>query len=85
MRSQFAGRDDKMLMKIVVDGDSDRVLGCHFLGPNTAELIQMVAIAVKMRATKADIDATLALHPTAAEEFVTMREPTERYRRAAAE
>lgn len=85
MRSQFAGRDEKMLLKLIVEGGSGRVLGCHFLGPNAAELIQMVAIAVKMGATKADIDATLALHPTAAEEFVTMREPTERYRRAAAE
>ncbi len=85
MRSQFAGRDEKMLMKLIVDGDTGRVLGCHFLGPNAAELIQMVAIAVKMGATKADIDATLALHPTAAEELVTMREPTERYRRQAAE
>ena len=61
-------------MKLVVDGASDRVLGCHIVGPEAAELIQVIAIAVKMKATKADFDATMALHPSAAEELVTMRE-----------
>ena len=82
---RVAGRDERMLMKLVVDGDTDRVLGCHFVGPNAAELVQVVAIAVKMGATKADFDATTALHPTLAEEIVTMARPAERIRRQAAE
>jgi glutathione reductase (NADPH) len=82
---RVAGRDERMLMKLVVDGETDRVLGCHFVGPNAAELAQVVAIAVKMGATKADFDATTALHPTLAEEIVTMARPAERIRREAAE
>ena len=69
------------MMKLVVDGTSGRVLGCHILGHDAAEMIQMVAIAVKLGATKAQFDATMALHPTAAEELVTMREPSVRHRR----
>jgi glutathione reductase (NADPH) len=57
-----------------VDGDTDRVVGCHILGPDAAEIVQMAAIALKMGATKADFDATVALHPSIAEELVTMRE-----------
>jgi glutathione reductase (NADPH) len=72
-------------MKLVIDGTSDRVLGCHIVGEGAAEMAQMAAIAVKMKATKADFDATMALHPTAAEELVTMRTPTARYGLAAAE
>ena len=82
---RVAGRDERMLMKLVVDGDTDRVVGCHFVGPNAAELVQVVAIAVKMGATKADFDMTTALHPTLAEEIVTMARPAERIRRQAAE
>ncbi len=82
---RVAGRDERMLMKLVVDGETDRVLGCHFVGPNAAEMAQLVAIAVKMGATKADFDATTALHPTLAEEIVTMARPAERIRREAAE
>ena len=74
-----------MLVKLIVDGDTDRVLGCHIVGPNAGELIQLVAIAVKMGATKADFDATMALHPTLAEEIVTLGSPAERIRREAAE
>ena len=70
---RVAGRDERMLMKLVVDGDTDRVLGCHFVGPNAAELVQVVAIAVKMGATKADFDATVALHPSMAEELVLLK------------
>ena len=66
-----------MLMKLVVDGTTDRVVGCHIVGDAAGEMIQVVGIAVKMKATKADFDATLALHPTAAEELVTMRTPTD--------
>jgi glutathione reductase (NADPH) len=73
LRYTVAGRDEKMLMKLVVDMASDRVLGCHVLGPDAAEIVQMAAIAVKMGATKAQFDATMALHPSAAEELVTLR------------
>ena len=61
-------------MKLLVDGESDRVVGCHILGADAAEIVQMAAIALQLRATKADFDATVALHPSAAEELVTMRE-----------
>ena len=85
IKSTMSGRDTRVLMKLVVDATSDRVLGCHIVGDAAAETIQAVAIAVKMKATKADFDATVALHPTAAEELVTMRTPTARYVREAAE
>ena len=71
----FAGNGEKMLMKLVVDKATDRVLGVHIVGDAAAEMIQMAAIAVKMGATKAQFDATVAVHPTAAEELVTMRDP----------
>jgi glutathione reductase (NADPH) len=74
-----------VLMTLVVDAATDRVVGCHIVGPDAGEMIQLVGIAVKMRATKADFDATMAVHPTAAEELVTMRQPTARHRRVAAE
>jgi glutathione reductase (NADPH) len=83
--NRIAGRDERMLIKLIVDGDSDRVLGCHFVGPNASELVQLVAVAMKMGATKADFDATTALHPTLAEEIVTLGRPAERIRRQAAE
>ncbi len=70
----LSGRDEQMLMKLVVDGDSDRVVGCHIVGPDAAEMVQIAAIPIRMGATKADFDATMALHPSAAEELVTMRE-----------
>jgi glutathione reductase (NADPH) len=85
IKSTMSGRDTRILMKLVVDGTTGRVLGCHIVGDTAAEIIQAVAIAVKMKATKADFDATFALHPTAAEELVTMRTPTARYVREAAE
>jgi glutathione reductase (NADPH) len=84
IKSTMSGRDTRVLMKLVVDGVTDRVLGCHIVGDSAAETIQAVAIAVKMKATKADFDATIALHPTAAEELVTMRTPTARHVREAA-
>ncbi len=74
MRNTLAGRNERTLMKLVVDRATDRVLGCHVLGPDAAEIVQMAAIALQLRATKADFDATVALHPTAAEELVTLRE-----------
>ncbi|PYF05075.1 NADPH-glutathione reductase [Rhodopseudomonas faecalis] len=85
MKVTLSGRDTRVLMKLVVDGTTDRVVGCHIVGPEAAELVQVIAIAVKMKATKADFDATMALHPTAAEELVTMRTPSARHVREAAE
>lgn len=74
MKAIVAGRDEKMLVKIVVEGATDRVVGVHVFGPDAAEIVQMAAIAVRMRACKADFDQTMALHPSAAEELVTLRE-----------
>ena len=68
-------------MKLVVDGETDRVLGVHILGEAAAEMAQLLAIAVKMGAKKADFDATMALHPTAAEELVTLRTRAARHER----
>ena len=84
IKATMSGRDTRILMKLVVDGLTDRVLGCHIVGDDAAEITQAIGIAVKMKATKADFDATIALHPTAAEELVTMRTPTARYVREAA-
>jgi glutathione reductase (NADPH) len=85
LKATLSGRDTTVLLKLVVDGSSDRVAGCHVVGEGAAEMVQMAAIAVKMRATKADFDATMALHPTIAEELVTMRTRSASYARAAAE
>ncbi|MEH7829737.1 glutathione-disulfide reductase [Gemmobacter denitrificans] len=78
MQSLFAGRDDRVLMKLVVGRDSRRVLGCHIVGPGAGEMIQLAAIAVKMGASKEDFDRTVAVHPTMSEELVTMRSPVRR-------
>ena len=75
MTSLFAGHEDRMLMKLVVAADSRRVLGCHIVGDGAAEMIQLAAVAVGMGATKEDFDRTVAVHPTVAEELVTMRKP----------
>jgi glutathione reductase (NADPH) len=85
LKATLSGRATKVLMKLVVDGHSGCVVGCHVVGEGAAEIAQMAAVAVKMRATKADFDATVALHPTAAEELVTMRKKTASYAREAAE
>ncbi|MBD2167922.1 glutathione-disulfide reductase [Calothrix membranacea FACHB-236] len=69
----LAGKEEKTLMKLIVEKESDRVLGAHMVGDSAAEIIQGVAIAVKMGAKKADFDATVGIHPSSAEEFVTMR------------
>ena len=76
MRATISKREERVYMKLVVDSFNDRVLGAHMLGHDAAEIIQSIAIAVKMGATKRDFDATMALHPSAAEEFVTMRTPS---------
>jgi glutathione reductase (NADPH) len=75
MRSDFAGRPDKALMKLVVDAASRKVLGCHIVAPDAGEMIQLAAVAIRMGATKEDFDRTAAVHPTMAEELVTMRKP----------
>jgi glutathione reductase (NADPH) len=85
IKATMSGRDTRVLMKLIVDGSTDHVLGCHIVGDGAAEIIQAVAIAVKLKATKADFDATIALHPTSAEELVTMRTPTARHTRQATE
>jgi glutathione reductase (NADPH) len=85
MKATLSGRQTRSFMKLLVDGISGRVVGCHLVGPDAGELIQLVGVAVKMGATKADFDATMAVHPTAAEELVTMREKAMTYRRQAAE
>jgi glutathione reductase (NADPH) len=75
MKQSLGGRSEKTLMKLVVDKASDRVLGAHMIGPDAGEIIQGLAIAMKAGATKAMFDATIGIHPTAAEEFVTLRTP----------
>jgi glutathione reductase (NADPH) len=85
MKATLSGRDTRILMKLIVDATTDRVVGCHIVGDGAAETIQVLGIAVKMKATKADFDSTMALHPTSAEELVTMRTPSVRHVREAAE
>ncbi|MFI4975343.1 MAG: glutathione-disulfide reductase [Caulobacterales bacterium] len=74
MKATFYGGEERMLMKLVVEARTERILGCHIVGPDAPEMIQMAAIALKMGVTKPQWDATCAVHPTAAEELVTMRE-----------
>lgn len=76
LRHSLSKRSEKTLIKLIVDGDSGKVLGAHMMGESAAEIIQGVAIALKAGATKADFDATLGIHPSAAEEFVTLRTPS---------
>jgi glutathione reductase (NADPH) len=85
MKMSLAGRDTRAFFKLVIDGTSDRVVGCHIVGPDAGELIQLAGIAVKMKATKAQFDSVMAVHPTAAEELVTMREKALTIERQAAE
>jgi len=78
MRSLFAGREDRAIFKLVVDAASRRVLGCHIVAPEAGEMIQLAAVAIRMGATKEDFDRTVAVHPTMAEELVTMKTPVRR-------
>jgi glutathione reductase (NADPH) len=75
MKTAFAGKPDRVLMKLIVSQATRKVLGCHIVAPEAGEMIQLAAIAIKMGATKEDFDATCAVHPTMAEELVTMRKP----------
>jgi glutathione reductase (NADPH) len=81
MMATLSGRDERFFAKLLVDARTDKVLGLHICGEGAAEMVQLAAIAIKMGATKADFDRTVALHPSAAEELVTMREPSARLRR----
>jgi glutathione reductase (NADPH) len=76
LKHTLTGRDERTMMKLVVDQKSDRVLGCHMVGPEAGEIIQGLAVALNCGATKAQFDATVGIHPTAAEEFVTLRAKT---------
>ncbi|MGD9541503.1 glutathione-disulfide reductase [Methylocystis sp.] len=78
MRATLSGRAERVYMKLIVDGANERVLGAHIFGPEAGEMAQLVAIALRMGATKGDFDATMAVHPTMAEELVTMRAPARR-------
>ena len=85
LKATLSGRDTTVLLKLIVDGATYRVVGCHIVGEGAAEMVQLAAVAIKMRATKADFDATMALHPTVAEELVTMRTRSASFVREAAE
>ena len=76
MMQTLGGGNDRITMKLIVDNQTDRVIGCHMVGDHAAEIVQGMGIALKAGATKAHFDATVGIHPSAAEEFVTMREPT---------
>ncbi len=73
LKHTLSNREARTTFKLIVDSKTDKVLGCHIFGDHAAEIIQIVAVCVKMGATKAQFDSTIALHPTAAEELVTMR------------
>ena len=75
MKNTLSGRQEQTYMKLVVSSDTDKIIGVHMMGPDAAEIMQGIAIAIKMGATKADFDAVIGIHPSAAEEFVTMRTP----------
>ncbi len=75
LRHTLTGRDEETLVKLVVDRESDRVLGAHMLGPEAGEIIQGLGVALKCGVTKAQLDGAIGIHPTAAEEFVTLRQP----------
>jgi len=75
MQTAFAGRPNRVLMKLVVSKESRKVLGCHIVAPPSGEMTQLAGIAGQMGATKEDFDRTVAVHPTMSEELVTMREP----------
>ncbi len=79
LKATVSGSPERTIMKLVVEGSTERIVGAHILGGEAAEMIQLVAVAMTMGATKADFDATIAVHPTAAEELVTMRSAHARY------
>ncbi|MFN0263010.1 glutathione-disulfide reductase [Tepidamorphus sp. 3E244] len=82
MKATIGGSNGRMLMKLIVDGSSDRVVGAHIVGPDAAEMAQLIGVLINCGATKAHFDTTIPLHPSAAEELVTMREPTRRHKKS---
>ena len=76
MKNTLSGRDEQTLMKLIVQSATGEVVGAHMVGPDAPEIMQGISIAMKCGARKADFDATVGIHPSAAEEFVTMRTPT---------
>ena len=81
MKATLSGAAERTIMKLIVDAASQRLVGAHVLAHDAGEMIQLLAVAMTMGATKSDLDATMAVHPTAAEELVTMRDPAIRYER----
>ena len=79
MKAALSGHGGRIFMKLLVDRDTDRVLGFHMVGPDSGEIAQLVGVTLQLGATKAAFDATLAVHPTAAEELVTLRAPAVRH------
>jgi glutathione reductase (NADPH) len=75
MKATLSGKQDRTFMKLIVDGATDKLLGCHIVGDDAGEMIQLIGVVMQMGGRKADLDATMALHPSAAEELVTMRTP----------
>ncbi|KAI7729277.1 hypothetical protein M8C21_001307, partial [Ambrosia artemisiifolia] len=78
MKNSISGRQEKTLMKLIVSAETDKVIGASMCGPDAAEIMQGIAIALKCGATKAQFDSTVGIHPSSAEEFVTMRSVTRR-------
>ena len=79
LKATLSGSAERMLMKVLVDGSSDRLVGVHLLGPDAAELVQVIATLLRLGATKRDLDATMPLHPSSAEELMTLRTRSARY------
>ena len=75
LKHTLTGREERVFLKLIVDAESTRVVGAHMVGPDAGEVIQLAGVAIKAGATKADFDQTIGIHPTMAEEFVTMRTP----------
>ncbi|GBG63075.1 hypothetical protein CBR_g36560 [Chara braunii] len=84
MKATLSGLPDRTFMKMVVDAKTDTVVGMHMCGDDAGEIMQGFAVAVKAGISKAQLDSTIGIHPTAAEEFVTMRSPTRKIRQSAA-
>ena len=80
MKNTLSLKSDRVVMKLITEADGGRVLGLHILGPEAGEMVQLAAVAIGMKATKADFDRAMAMHPTAAEELVTFKAPTYVYR-----
>jgi glutathione reductase (NADPH) len=79
MKATLSGHHSKMFMKLLVERKTDLVVGFHAMGPDTGEMAQLMGVVLQARATKSMLDATLAVHPTATEELVTMRKPTRQH------